>query len=477
MTFDSFFNENLSYEQKINKIEKFDRIIVDEYSMVPVKMMNLLNQIKIQKNKKLLFFGDHNQCLAIDANNIVYDYIQTQTFSKMCNNNLFMCSYKEQYSRYDIELKTELDYFLTTGKISTKLASKESEFSYINICKTLKKKWEVNQLCNDQFMIDHPDNKYIELESKKSLGGKDTTIKFKYFVGMDLMCITNMKELKLYNGSLCKIDDVTDDNINVGGVIFDFEHFLINFEPLYCQTIYKYQGSTITDKYTIHEVKGMTKRELYTSLSRGKSLSNISFDYNDKQFLNRDTNQPTEQKIKVNNEIDVKYENGKIYKITFDDFIYIGSTHRSLTERFDEHLKASIKNGSLFINTLKLNRRKAKIELIKLFPCASQKALVAEEEIHINEALTSGLNCLNTMMTKKVNKVKNSEIKMNRLELVNLEKEVANIIEDTANKVFRMRYTNEDGKKENVRMKWNGKRSKEETLKAMQLKRLNITKA
>ena len=81
------------------------------------------------------------------------------------------------------------------------------------------------------------------------------------------------------------------------------------------------------------------------------------------------------------------------------------------------------------------------------------------------------------MMTKKFNKVKNSEIKMNRLQLVNLEKEVANIIEDTANKVFRMRYTNEDGKKENVRMKWNGKRSKEETLKAMQLKRLNITKA
>jgi len=80
-------------------------------------------------------------------------------------------------------------------------------------------------------------------------------------------------------------------------------------------------------------------------------------------------------------------------------------------------------------------------------------------------------------MTKKVNKVKNSEIKMNRLELINLEKEVANIIEDNINQIFRMIYTDENGKKKDVRIKWNGKRSKEETLKAMQLKRLNITKA
>ena len=37
-----------------------------------------------------------------------------------------------------------------------------------------------------------------------------------------------------------------------------------------------------------------------------------------------------------------------------------------------------------------------------------------------------------------------------------------------------MRYTDEDGNKKDIRMKWSGNRTKEETLKAMQLKRLGI---
>jgi hypothetical protein len=52
--------------------------------------------------------------------------------------------------------------------------------------------------------------------------------------------------------------------------------------------------------------------------------------------------------------IDDKYKNGKIYKITFDNNIYIGSTYRTLDERFDEHKKAS--RGSLFVETLKKNK-------------------------------------------------------------------------------------------------------------------------
>ena len=91
-----------------------------------------------------------------------------------------------------------------------------------------------------------------------------------------------------------------------------------------------------------------------------------------------------------------------------------------MEERFEEHLKATSKSGSLFIETLKQNKLIAKIELIKLYPCASQQQLVAEEEIYINDALVSKFVCLNTMMTKKKSKVKNTEINMYRIELINL---------------------------------------------------------
>jgi Uri superfamily endonuclease len=257
-----------------------------------------------------------------------------------------------------------------------------------------------------------------------------------------------MKEIKLYNGSICKIDDITDDSIIVIGHIFNHQKFLLDFEPLYCQTVYKYQGSTIKEKFTIHEVSSMTKRELYTSLSRGKSLNQISFKYDAKTFVNRDTASSTEQKVKVNNDIDEKYQAGKIYKITFNNHIYIGSTCRSLKERFEEHLKAtSSRAGSLFIETLKKNKMIAKIELIQLYPCASQQQLVAEEEIYINDALVSKFVCLNTMMTKKKSKVKNTEINMDRIELINLGEKEIKIVEEINNNLFRMRYTDKDGNK------------------------------
>ena len=116
-TFDSFLNEHLDHNQKVQKMLKFDRVIIDEYSMVPVKFMEFLNKMKTWHNIKLLFFGDSNQCLQVDNNKVIYDYVKTSTFSKMCNGNQFVCAYKEQFSRYDIALKTELDYFLEFNKL------------------------------------------------------------------------------------------------------------------------------------------------------------------------------------------------------------------------------------------------------------------------------------------------------------------------------------------------------------------------
>jgi hypothetical protein len=63
----------------------------------------------------------------------------------------------------------------------------------------------------------------------------------------------------------------------------------------------------------------MTKRELYTSLSRGKRTSDVNFQFTDKTFVNSDVTKPIKKSIKVNNEIDEKYEDGKIYKITFNN--------------------------------------------------------------------------------------------------------------------------------------------------------------
>ena len=211
------------------------------------------------------------------------------------------------------------------------------------------------------------------------------------------------------------------------------------FEPFFCQTIYRFQGLTIKDDYTIHELNIMTKRELYTSLSRGVSLNKVHFNYTNKSFVNVDSSKPIELKVKVDNEIDEKYKNGKIYKITFQNYIYIGITIRTLEQRFTEHKEA--KKGSDFINTLQTHIDEAKIELIKNYPCQSLNQLTAEEKIITEKYIDENkLTVLNTIYNRK-KPIKQTEINIERLNNINKEQNIYNIIENKSKNCLRFQAT------------------------------------
>jgi len=465
-TFDSFLNDHLDYEQKVQKMLKYERVIIDEYSMVPVKFMEFLNQMKSRFNIKLLFFGDANQCLQVDSNKIIYDYITTSTFLKMCDGNQFVCSYKEQFSRYDMALKTELDYFLENGKIQPTLSDKKEQLTYSNICRSLAKKWKVIEACSKRFRAEHPTNKTLKLSFTKDIRGKQQKIDYTYAVGEKIMCIENIKELKLYNGTICEINDIIDGKFIVGEFTFEQSKFITSFESNFAQTIYKYQGATIGELYTIHELNIMTKRELYTSMSRGKKLSDVNFTYSEKQFVNEDVCKGHQIAIKIDNEIDEKYMNGKIYKIRFDNDIYIGSTIKEIKERFDEHQSA--KKGSDFIEALKKSKT-AKIELVKLYPCVSKNELVAEELKILDEYIASGeFRVLNTIGNRK-KAVINSEVNIERLEKINLE-EISeyHIVENVKTNIIRLQAVI-NSKKVDIRVSLNNK-TKEEAVAVIQLK-------
>jgi hypothetical protein len=465
-TFDSFLNDHLDYQHKVQKMLKYERVIIDEYSMVPVKFMEFLNKMKSWHKIKLLFFGDSNQCLQVDSNKVIYDYITTSTFAKMCDGKQYVCSYKEQFSRYDIALKQELDFFLDQGKIQSTLNKKTEQLTYSNICRSLVKKWKVIEACSKRFRAENPKNKTIKLSFIKDIRGKHQKIDYTYTVGEKLMCIENMKDLKLYNGTICSLDDIVDGKLIIGELKFDPESFVSSFESNFCQTIYKYQGASISEPYTIHELNIMTKRELYTSMSRGKKLSDVNFTYSEKQFLNEDVSQGHEMHIKIDNEIDEKYMQGKIYKISVDNDIYIGSTIKEIEERFDEHKSA--KKGSDFIEALKKSKN-AKIELVKLYPCVSKNELVAEELRILDEYIEAGeFTVLNTIGNRK-KVVSNTEVNIERLEKVNLEAiSQYKVVENVKNNIMRLQAVI-NSKKVDFRVSLNNK-TKEEAVEVIQLK-------
>ena len=165
--------------------------------------------------------------------------------------------------------------------------------------------------------------------------------------------------------------------------------------------------------------------------------------------------------MKKSNDIDEKYINGKIYKITFDNFIYIGSTYRELEERFKEH--KTVKKGSIFIEKLKEYKHKAKIELVINYPCKSLQELEFKErditEQYINN---KDIILLNTKFNRQ-KQIKNCEINIERLEKNQL-KENIKIFDNIEKKV--LRYKNKDI---DIKISYN-KNGKENTLKKLKEK-------
>ncbi|NDG13840.1 MAG: hypothetical protein EB124_11920 [Betaproteobacteria bacterium] len=82
------------------------------------------------------------------------------------------------------------------------------------------------------------------------------------------------------------------------------------------------------------------------------------------------------------------YKNGKIYKITSGDKLYIGSTTQSLSQRLGGHRAANKFTNS---NYNFVYNPDCQITLIELYPCNSREELLMRERYHIE----LNPNCIN----------------------------------------------------------------------------------
>ena len=168
----------------------------------------------------------------------------------------------------------------------------------------------------------------------------------------------------------------------------------------------------------------MSRREIYTSLSRGTCLSNVNFNFTNKVFFNHDNSKPIEIKLIIDNEIDEKYKNSIIYKITFDKYIYIGQTHQTKEERFEQHKIARSNSKSNFVKTLKNYLDVAEINIVEKYPCKSLKEILEREKYYIEQFKElenqGGLELLNHChnITKKVHDTEIEIVKVKVIEQI-----------------------------------------------------------
>ena len=379
-TFDSFFCEwNADNFKELRKKTLF----IEEYSMVPNKWMTMVYKAFDMYGIEVNMYGDANQCDPVDENsNLAYDYVKSVSVREMCPRIRTLC-YEEKSCRYDKATNKMLNTFLKHGKVAAHFDP--TGYYYKNICFLNATRKKVNQNCCDRFSM----GKTCEAVMFTYNGGKEL---YKVSVGMPFIATTNLKDDGVFNMMEFNLEDMrrkSELEFKIAGKWYGIGVFANSFIPAFCVTVYKYQGADIDEAYNIHDVKYMDKKQLYTALSRTTKLEHIHLDNCD---LNRryHVRRQSEEEI-AKSASDLKYNNGKIYKIVFSNGkIYVGSTCDDLKTRLKWHLadnKSAVHINSIF---------KPKIELIVKAPCYDKKTLEAIETKWIEWfAADYGSNLLN----------------------------------------------------------------------------------
>ena len=163
--------------------------------------------------------------------------------------------------------------------------------------------------------------------------------------------------------------------IKENGEKFDMGDFRKNFTLPFCITVYRFQGVDVDTHFNIFDAQHMNKKHMYTALSRSTKFEYIHIDNQKKTYYYNQHNK--HETISIGQ---TEYQNGKIYRIDFDDSkIYIGSTIKSLEERLNEHLKD---HKSIVYKHRDQNPR---ITLVSLCPSKNKYKLENIETRHINK--------------------------------------------------------------------------------------------
>ena len=407
-TFDSFF----SSVGKLGSVDKLKnrRVLVDEFSMVPNKWMTILYLAYVKHGIEIHLFGDPFQCDPVD--NQIFNYLESPGVLEMCPNVIEM-KYHEN-SRYDKRTHDILMNFQKTGFLDFE---KREMGTWVNICYFNNTRDQINK-------------KYCKLFSRNHRNRIIGDIPIS--VGMPVICECNMKKEGIYNGQIFNIQSI--EPIKINGLIFSDQDFTKKFKPAFCVTVYKMQGSTIREPYTIHDAYSMDKKQMYTALSRCTTIEDVYVTGTKSIYKTQNKKHLVMEPFKT------EFHNGKIYCISFENGknvqFYIGSTTRELQERLKEHY-----------NNLKspICGKKSSIHLICYAPCKNKTDL----EIIENKFINKYSNCVN------------SKGKIKEWEPVTFKSHVVNndeYVEKMRNKFkitelndrFRIKYTDATGKQKIV---------------------------
>lgn len=451
---------NASLADIVDKLAKLDLVWIDETSNCPMRFFKMLYMAWLKKKNeggdlRVILSGDVYQTPSTDTREKKYDVTQCGAIKQMCPTFVTL-PYREESGRYDKRAHHIIESFLKYRNLRW-IDFPSPVLSEYNISKLNETRKEVNQKMNE--------------------GRQGTKLTFKYqgkseeytvYKGMRLVCTTNLKQHEMWNSETYALEEVRGDGCVINGKTFSKADVCKSFLPAYCSTVIRYQGDCIDSHYNILDVNKMSANELYTALSRTTKGEYIHLDKSQLRKWYWFHDYSREKNIVYKPIKGGKYGESKIYEVSVDGKLYIGSTTKEkVEERLAEHL--ADEHSPLY----GLNHAVIK-EVVQVL-CFSRAELEEVERRYVEEYVAKyGAHLmLNTNLMPVVKEAKEPRLIFKKEE--GQENKRFSIVDDEKQSCFRIQWR-ENGIKNSIKRRYKSE-NKEAVYKTIQAERERLIAA
>jgi len=232
---------------------------IDEISMVPSWMWNILAHIKNEHSLIFIGCGDWKQLKPVEEEHI--NFKNSWVVKYLFNNLSFELTKVWRFN----ECELLQDAYKASNGDTINFKSYNNKEHPLALCHTNDAVNAINQHWNKLHATKHTKTKEVK--------GFDNTTYILY-PGLKLMAYKTHSTYKFTNSQELTVDSWTDNTLNLKdtkGETLELEmKYTMSFKPRYAMTIYKAQGSTFTDNYSIYEYEDMRSDMLYVALTRAR---------------------------------------------------------------------------------------------------------------------------------------------------------------------------------------------------------------
>ena len=290
-------------------------LIIDEISMIPSWIWNILAHMIHDYGFIIIGAGDWGQLPAVKEDHIDFE-------------NSWIVKYVFDYHLYRLIYvwRTEDEELLK----DTRAIRNGGTIDY----STYTAQEYPTALCHSNDAVDAINKKWNEYYAKQHtktqiVNGFDN-IKYILYQGLKMLAYKTHKQRLFKNSQQFILEEWTDNTLTLkqtkgkqAGRIIDIDiKYSVSFKPGYAMTIHKSQGQTIRENYSIYEYKDMKQKMLYVAMTRATKKTHINF-------------------CKID---DYKPHTGHIYSYEYNGMYYVGSTN-NLKKRKEEH-REGLKGGN-----------------------------------------------------------------------------------------------------------------------------------